>query len=243
VNRPFYAFGALLAALALAMLAVSSTSRSTSVSNAEPAVQPAKEHVQGTLLPRNPARFCGYVVVLPAGDDDLFVATNTSHDGCWPCEDMCPLASGICGASLVAAPVQLATHDPALLADESSRDCRSHYDAEYDLVVHGEVDQPRKVFPSGCVPAPVEWSEYADLLDEARETGPTLPTPAELTTSVRSGRPLLDFAATSLTSASRLLQFAADELRRAAESTANQPNKRTVSESEQYTAELAELLP
>jgi hypothetical protein len=57
VNRPFYAFGALLAALALAMLAVSSTSRSTSVSREAVQIKSAAPAAASSVQPARAVRF------------------------------------------------------------------------------------------------------------------------------------------------------------------------------------------
>ena len=62
MNRPFYAFGVLLALLALAMYAVGSSSRSTTVES-----QPAS--AGGTLLSPRPRLGSIYVVVLPAAEE------------------------------------------------------------------------------------------------------------------------------------------------------------------------------
>jgi hypothetical protein len=61
VNRPFYAFGVLLFLLAAAMLAVSSTSRSTTV-------RPRAAASKAGLPARRPQPMGIYLVVLPAGD-------------------------------------------------------------------------------------------------------------------------------------------------------------------------------
>jgi hypothetical protein len=65
VNRPFYAFGALAGALALTMLAVSSTSRSTTVRRPVPSSQASAQAKD----PKSARLGNIYVVVLPAGDD------------------------------------------------------------------------------------------------------------------------------------------------------------------------------
>jgi hypothetical protein len=66
VNRPSYAFGALLMLLALAMLAVSSASRSTTVASTAPAAPSAA----GSAPTRTTPRGAIYVLVLPAADDE-----------------------------------------------------------------------------------------------------------------------------------------------------------------------------
>jgi hypothetical protein len=242
VNRPFFAFGALLAALALAMLAVSSTSRSTSVSR-QAAVAPvagADSPAAGSSArPARAARFCGILVVLPAEEPVTIAAVDVPC--CCPYADetaswcpgsafdgqsddasqevaLCPLPRG--GSLLTAKePIQPAQHDPALLRNESSRDCRSHYDSAYDAVVYGEVDGLSLGSQAAIGHRPAAgsltalgWCDYAELMDEALVVGPQLATSAESTSSVRSSRVLLDFAASALRRASLMLQSAADEL-------------------------------
>jgi hypothetical protein len=242
VNRPFFAFGALLAALALAMLAVSSTSRSTSVSR-QAAVAPAAgadaPAAGSSARPARAARFCGILVVLPAeepvtiaaadvpcycpyADEAASWCTGSAFDGQSANASqevaLCPLPRG---GSLLAAKesIQPAQHDPALLRDESSRDCRSHYDSAYDVAVYGEVDglplasqavSSHRPAASSCIA--LGWCDYAELMDEALVVGPQLSTSAESTSSVRSSRVLLDFAASALRRAGLMLQSAADEL-------------------------------
>lgn len=228
VNRPFYAFGALLAALALAMLAVSSTSRSTSVSREAAATLPGAGLVPAaasSARPARAARFCGILVVLPAAEP-LTVATADVPCSCPYADDCdpfahnlasntlqtCPLLGG--GSALTPAlPIVPAVHDPALLRDESSRDCRSHYDPAYDTLVYGEVDGLRssghaanRIVPPAA--AGLAWNEYTELMDEALVTSPL----AESTISVRSSRLLLDFAASTFRQAALMLQSAADEM-------------------------------
>lgn len=245
MNRPFYAFGALLIALALAMLAVSSTRRSTSVSSAPVTVAQAERSSHAETRPSRAARFCGVIVVLPAVEEETSVADRSVLEqvplyctGCdwdrsmanlpdWDCRDVCPLAAYY--SEPPAAPaVTLATHDPALLRDETSRDCRAHYDPVYDVLVYGEIDSPicasgpsitvnrRKPQADFAAAAPVEWSDYSVLIDEALSTGATSGASAESTNSVRSSRVLLDFAASALSRTGLLFQSAAEELRRAA---------------------------
>ena len=237
VNRPFYAFGALLIALALAMLAVSSTSRSTSVSR-EAAAVPASSALPAAASSARPARAARFgllMVVLPA-DDAMPIALA---DVCCPydgdgstyctghCPEVCPLSGG-CSAPLAAAPIQPATHDPALLRDESSRDCRSHYDPAYDELVYGPVDgapsssqasvsaRNRPAATNFASREPVAWEEYAELMDGALVLDSVAGAPAESTSSVRSSRLLLDFAASALRDAGTLLQSAAEALHSAA---------------------------
>lgn len=248
VNRPFYAFGALLAALALAMLAVSSTSRSTTVGSAAPALRSGSAARPVSPKLRQRASFCSVVVVLPAANEvDRIATIATGSAEClayvsdtgancpvdagwqdedlgednWDCRDVCPLMGARPEPQSVEI-VQMATHDPALLRDETSRDCRSHYDLAYDVLVYGEVDSP-----PGATPwahpiaaakrrlAPVDWSDYADLLDSALAARARESTSAESTISVRSSHRLLDFAATALKNAGIMLQTAGEQLQNA----------------------------
>jgi hypothetical protein len=241
VNRPFFAFGMLLAALALAMLAVSSGSRWTTVSESPEFAATTRSARDSARVARS-ARFAGILVVLPAEDESVATVASSAtdpyyasssvgragsvdlmrgEDTDWPCEDVCPYEA-YHATSLVVEAVSLAKHDPALLRDETSRDCRSHYDPAYDVLVYGEVDAPSPSCNSGVgtskgvTSTPVEWSEYADLLDQVIESGTGDRAQAESTSSVRSSRALLDFAAVMLHNTSRMLQFAADELHRVA---------------------------
>lgn len=119
-------------------------------------------------------------------------------------------------------PIQPATHDPALLRDESSRDCRSHYDPAYDELVYGQIDGVLSAFQvstrnrppanNAASREPVAWNEYAELMDAALPAGSAQSITAESTISVRSGRLLLDFAASALRDAGTLLQSAAEVL-------------------------------
>ena len=248
MNRPFYAFGALLGALALAMLAVSSTSRSTSVGSAARLLSSSTAARPLSPKLRQRASFCSIVVILPAANEvDRIATIATGSAEClayvsdtgancpmeagwqdedlgedkWDCRDFCPL--------MVVRPepqsveiVQLATHDPALLRDETSRDCRSHYDPAYDVLVYGEVDSP-PCAKSSALPiaaasfplAPVDWNDYSDLIDSALAARAHESTSAESTISVRSSHRLLDFAATALKNAGILLQSAGEQLQNA----------------------------
>jgi hypothetical protein len=70
VNRPFYSFGALLAALVLAIVAVSSSSRSTSVQPADVRAatpRPARDEVARRALVPHQGNI--FVVVLPADEN------------------------------------------------------------------------------------------------------------------------------------------------------------------------------
>jgi hypothetical protein len=144
----------------------------------------------------------------------------------WDCRDYCPLVAA-CDEPRFVEIVQLASHDPALLRDETSRDCRSHYDPAYDVLVFGEVDSPpcatSFVLPqvaASPTSVPIDWSDYASLLDEAIAARSSSPVSAESTNTVRSGHQLLDFAAAALKNAGMLLQSMGEQLHNAAVLTA-----------------------
>jgi hypothetical protein len=213
VNRPFYAFGALLAALALTMLAVSSTSRSTSVSR-------LSAHAPQIAAARDRHGFCGMLIVLPAAEDG-FADTGPTDSGDrlasevklpvgstwtdWECP--CSWAQSMEQAkSANVTRITLATHDPALLPGGEGFDCRSHHDRVYDMAVYGTADAAPKL----------TWDDYSLLLDDALASTRQEPTSAEFINPVRSGQWLVDFAATRLDQAGLLLRLAAEELRHAA---------------------------
>lgn len=166
MNRPFYAFGALLLGLALAMLAVSSTSRSTTVRPNGPSPAHGRaERPTATPAVAGRARRPGgiYIIVLPealgessatAGGE--YVATPCYAAGCgldrltgrvyppvgsewthWECESVCPVYASW-APTISTATISLAADDPALFPEEVRCDCRSHYDAAYDRIVYGE---------------------------------------------------------------------------------------------------------
>jgi len=121
VNRPFYAFGVLLLLLALAMYAVSSTSRSTAVQS-----QPAGG--AGSLITPAPRLGTIYVVVLPAAEEPQPVAT-AQPEPCIP--SPARQTSGLRPVLLLPA-----IHDAAPVLDAAEYDCLSHYDAAYDRLVY-----------------------------------------------------------------------------------------------------------
>jgi hypothetical protein len=128
VNRPFYAFGVLLALLALAMVAVSSTTRTRMV-------QSPQAHDKGTL--KTPARrgSAVYIVVLPEAEQARAAATVAIKS---PSPAVVREASfDACSVSQIT-PVTVSevSSDAALAA--SSADCRSLYDPVYDELVYGE---------------------------------------------------------------------------------------------------------
>lgn len=120
MNRPFYAFGVLLVLLALAMAAVSSSSRSTTVQTPQEG---------GSLLTPTPSRGTNFVVVLPAGDEPAegSLQAGSSCDLAAPAikpASVCLLEFDAGGRSLAVA------------------DCLSHYDRAYDELIYGQADAP-----------------------------------------------------------------------------------------------------
>lgn len=154
MNRPFYAFGALAVILAVAVLAVSSTSRSTSV-------QPGSRRVLASQRTAK-ARIGGgvYLVRLPEAEpelasfplvcgDELCYSQGcgldrstgevyaTGYSECLAYRRMHALRAATAQAA-VATQVKPATFDATLSCRGDCRDCRSHYDALYDALVYGE---------------------------------------------------------------------------------------------------------
>ncbi len=129
MNRPFYAFGVLLALLALAMLAVSSTTRSKRVQN-----RPAQ--AEGSLLSPSSLGGAIYVIVLPAGDE-------APASGPLAAESPAPVvvAPATFDASRIRhiSPVCVieAAYDAAESRAAENADCHSHYDLEYDRLIYG----------------------------------------------------------------------------------------------------------
>lgn len=161
MNRPFYAFGALSVFLALAVLAVSSTNRSTSVQTTGGQPTAAGAVVRGATGAK---RFSGiYVIVLPAAERDLEFLAAPDGEAPWmpsyaygcgfdrctgqvysPAFSEClayrrtkPLDSAAATLN-VSAQIKLARHDAALSCQGDSRNCLSHYDAVYDAAVYGD---------------------------------------------------------------------------------------------------------
>lgn len=160
VNRPFYAFGVLLAFLALAMLAVGLSSR--------PQRQPATAGGASQLpSPRRSLGGVAYLLVVPAdacaGDEEADAAAGDLAD----CEQ--PTYAVGCGLDRATGRIYLATCDPSkphlhsaivalverplALETAASLDCRAHYDLAYDAIVYGPANQN---------PLPTWDSETAD---------------------------------------------------------------------------------
>ena len=120
MNRPFYAFGLLLALLALAMVAVSSTSRSTTVQS------PRGE--EGSLLTPAASHGTIYIVVLPAAEEPSAPAA-LAPAGLRPC------VVSLVGPKVSPVTVNCAEFD-ATCGNPSDVDCLSHYDRGSDEAVY-----------------------------------------------------------------------------------------------------------
>jgi hypothetical protein len=130
VNRPFYAFGVLLALLALAMLAVSSTTRTRMV-------QSPQSHDKGSLLSPTPRGGAIYVIILPEGD-----ASPLTQGVAWKALTPAVVAEAPFDASgvpqITPIGVTFAAHDAAAAFSPGSADCRSQYDPQYDELIYGQ---------------------------------------------------------------------------------------------------------
>ncbi len=167
MNRPFYAFGVLLAFLALAMLAVGLSSR--------PQRQPVT--AGGASQLKSPRRSLGgvaYLLVVPASASDCAddaaadVESNAAADELADCT---PTYAVGCGLDRSTGRVYMATCDPSqthlhsaivglverpldlALEIAGPLDCRAHYDLAYDAIVYGPANQN---------PTPTRGSEATD---------------------------------------------------------------------------------
>jgi hypothetical protein len=166
VNRPLAAFTSLMILLALAMFAVSSSSRSTTVRRGgigKP--QPIRS---------GPGRGGNVLLVLPlaAGDesDDAQTDDNLcepdsieSFDDVAPSDDFDLLPSRRRASAATLAPVRVQLAPSTSSSWQSPLvplDCLSHYDAVYDLAVYG-VSDIQGLVPSGSGPPtagnPAAW--------------------------------------------------------------------------------------
>jgi hypothetical protein len=155
VNRPFSAFGALMALLALSMFAVSSTSRSTTVrpprSDTANRPLPAAKYVTSlsAACPQCPDQD---EVRSDAADDELCPADSMkggceSIRGCdvfeadEPCASLPGCGSGSC-SRLISTRVEPAEKTQATWRFEPTPvDCRSYYDPVYDRLIYGVADE------------------------------------------------------------------------------------------------------
>ena len=132
MNRPFPAFAALIALLALAMFAVSSSSRSTTIQS--PRVVTAR-----SLPPRGQTNF---VLVIPAAAEDALqtaaapVPSATLHCVVTPTADW--EFSRVTRSRLASAQVAVADRIPALEGQTPNLDCSAHYNEGYDAILHGK---------------------------------------------------------------------------------------------------------
>lgn len=178
MNRPFTAFGALLALLALAMFAVSSPDRSTTVQS-QPQNRPR-------TVASNPCRIASTVAAQAGAEIDNDAGNECCIDTdcsrvC--CNELCTaLARSVRGRRVEIAPARVQTADNMA---ESSRwpeevDCRSHYDAAYDRLVYGFADEdlPRsqpRFATSAIEPATGDgdWlATFQSLVVRKRQLGP-----------------------------------------------------------------------
>jgi hypothetical protein len=180
VNRPFSALGTLAAMLALAMFAVSSTSRSTTV---RPSAKrrPALAHIDLHVSIRTPkakppaptAPVASEVARSPGGN----CPAAPTCGNWWPSLQAAAAkrraaAAEVTGASqtvpsaLRPVCVIVAEFSAPLPPAPEPMDCRSHYDPQYDLVVYGptagQESQPRPLPQSP--PAIGDSSESADIV-------------------------------------------------------------------------------
>ncbi|HEX5104114.1 MAG TPA: hypothetical protein VFV87_09905, partial [Pirellulaceae bacterium] len=163
MQRPFYAFGALLLALTLTMLAINAGGRAAVVRQQLPQERPGSATSDLPQREVRKPRFCSLVVSLPADEDEILAdaialinespcyATGCGLDRAtgevYPrysdgeCDWQCPGAlAWPKPAARPMQPVRLvqAVRDPTTLRDETSRDCLSHYDPAYDGAVYSD---------------------------------------------------------------------------------------------------------
>jgi hypothetical protein len=141
VNRPFSAFATLMTLLGLAMFAVSSTDRSTTV---KPAVR-----VQGSGYHRDSGRRWVQQGALEVSDWKADVGkkqfTRKSRDKSVAETASAPLRrlsirNNSQQPTLQPAQIAVAKNSPARVGTGSTIDCRSYYDPTYDLVIYGVRD-------------------------------------------------------------------------------------------------------
>jgi len=156
VNRPFSAFAAMMTLLALAMFAVSSTSRSTSVQPER--VQSSGFRVQRgdrgqetgnreqrTLVGGRTTGLSGKATFVKTGDTSLVVAATSGLRSLLVRD--CSLGSALWPARIVAAENTLAR-----IGSLTPVDCQSHYDAYYDFVVYGIKEKSPEFAPAVVEP-------------------------------------------------------------------------------------------
>jgi len=130
VNRPFSAFTALITLLALAMFAVSSTTRSTTV---QPVARTQRLEMRGRkslIASRQPA-ISGKATFVTTGDHS-FVAAKTPAS-----LTSLPTRGQTQRLAMRQVRIMTAENFPAADRNCGTADCQSHADAYYDLVVYG----------------------------------------------------------------------------------------------------------
>jgi hypothetical protein len=170
VNRPLPAFAALLALLALAMFAVSSSSRSTTI---QPPRAQRKATQQKVLAGQS-----NFVFVVPAAEE------ATDHD---EAALESALISVVCvaapafdyqferatRAALLPARISIAECVPAIERQPAEVDCRSHYDPVYDRIVHGHAATDAQVSLSTVTNRSLSAVEVLSIFKELGAEGRT----------------------------------------------------------------------
>jgi hypothetical protein len=175
VNRPFAAFGALAAFASLAMFAVSSTSRSTSVQAGRTLHRPSAQQQW---------RGANYVLILPAAAAPEFICDDaesaTDENSCEPTSRSLALRVGVGEAggrslndlptnglgrqsSIRTARVELAQDSPKAWRMPAAVDYRSIHDRVYDRIVYG-----------AAVDEVVLLRGTAGVVSGRRDAGPTM---------------------------------------------------------------------
>ena len=184
MNRPFGAFGALLTLLVLAMFAVSSPDRCTTIHP-----QPAGCAPSAAKLPLRATRA---MVCLPAasiervgGEDECLDAG--CYDGSLSDEQLTALLRGGNGrpAPMTSARIQSADNTAVLWKwAPGPEDYRSHYDALYDRLIYGRADDD---LPRGRTIAARPIEEPAGLDSDWLITFQSLVAPEKLRSLSQSG--------------------------------------------------------
>jgi hypothetical protein len=177
VNRPFSALGTLAAMLALAVFAVSSTSRSTTVGSTT-SRRPATVHVRLEIprcVPSPTLAAPPAVTVCPATDvvdDDRQEDAKCCNR--WPSLEAAAVkaqelaskrieSAQAVSRALRPARVVVAKFPVSLPRVPEPMDCLSHHDLQYDLIVYGSTAEPQRTAP----PLPATPIPSSDALEPA----------------------------------------------------------------------------
>jgi hypothetical protein len=199
VNRPLSAFGALLTLLAVAMFAVSSTTRSTTVQPPLPGNRRVKlsgERGRIALARLMPASQFDY-----AGGSDEELGDETGlcspdsieiqnvaiADG----DELKPLAAmtGVDRQPLIAARIEVASNALEALRTPPPMDCRSGHDAVYDRAVYGVSDDVTgRAEPALMEAGRVDDAELASIFHGLVSRQPCKPLPQAGIRSLRGIR-------------------------------------------------------